>query len=177
MLRVQVVRCCEGVKIWIMLIRITKGRDGPNTLTCIRDDGTTTWAKVQDYFPVHDITHYVVETTLGIPNAFYSLVSDGWDITQFAEKGAGKRIPPQANLVEALVTRLQQRLMPGSDMSVDSYNEEVQAILEGIDNPERRPVTEEELGAMWTRLRELIAEFKALEPGGSLELTFEPVST
>ena len=159
-----------------MLIRITKGRDGPNTLTCIRDDGTTTWAKVQDYFPVHDMTHYVVETTLRIPNAFYSLVSDGWDITQFADKGAAKRIPPQANLVEALVTRLQHRLMPGSEMSVDSYNAEVLAILEGIDNPERRQVTEDELSAMWNRLRNLMAEWKTLEPGQSMELRFEPVS-
>jgi hypothetical protein len=160
-----------------MLIRITKGRDGPNTLTCIRVDGKTTWAKVQDYFPVHDMTHYVVETTLGIPNAFYSLVSDGWDITQFADKGAAKRIPPQANLVEALVTRLQQRLMPGSDISVESYNEEVEAILEGIGNPERRPVTQDELTAMWNTLRELLARWKTLEPGESIELTFQPVST
>jgi hypothetical protein len=156
-----------------MIIRITKGRDGPSTLTCIREDGTTTWAKVQDYFPLHDLAHFVVETTLGIPNAFYSLVRDGWDITQFAEKGAARRIPPQANLVEALVTRLQQRMMPGSDMSAAAYNEEVEAILAGIGNPERRHVTDEELATMMTALREHLSRFKALPPGQSIELTFE----
>lgn len=158
-----------------MRIRITKGKNGPNTLTCIRDDGSTTWAKVQDYFPVHDMTHFVVETTLRIPNAFYSLVADGWDIPDFAVKGAAKRIPPEANLVEALVSRLQQELMPGSEHTVDSYNEEVLAILEGIGNPSRRAVTEEELNEMRGRLRELMSKWRGLEPGEALELIFSLV--
>src|SRR4051812_46358074 len=89
-------------------IKITKGRDGPSTLTCTRPDGTSTWTKVSEYFPVHDMTHFVVETTLRIPNAFYTLVLDGWNIEDFAVKGASSRIPPQANLVEALVGRLQR---------------------------------------------------------------------
>ena len=155
-----------------MLIRITKGRDGPSTLTCVREDGTSTWIKVSDYFPIHDMTHYVVETTLGIPNAFYSLVRDGWDISDFATKGASKRIPPQANLVEALVSRLQNDLMPGSNFTAETYNDEVIAVLEGIGNPGRRHVTDEELGAMRTALRDLVAKWKAVGPGQALEVPF-----
>lgn len=158
-----------------MRVKITKGRNGPNTITCIRDDGSTTWAKVQDYFPVHDMTHFVVETTLRIPNAFYSLVADGWDIPDFAVKGAAKRIPPEANLVEALVSRLQQELMPGSEHTVDSYNEEVLAILEGIGNPCRRTVSAQELSEMRVRLRELMSKWRGLEAGESLELIFSLV--
>ncbi|MEO8578316.1 MAG: hypothetical protein ABI556_16520, partial [Gemmatimonadales bacterium] len=79
-----------------LAIRITKGRNAPAVLTCTRPDGTSTWVKVGDYFPTHDMTHFVVETTLQIPNAFYSLVLDGWDITAFAVKGSSKRVPPQA---------------------------------------------------------------------------------
>lgn len=155
-----------------MRIRITKGRNGPSTLTCTRDDGSTTWAKVQDYFPLHDMTHFVVETTLRIPNAFYSLVADGWNIPDFAVKGNAKKIPPEANLAEALVSRLQRELMPGMVFSADTYNEEVLAVLEGIGNPSRRPVTEDELTDMRTRLRELVSQWKELEPGQSIELNF-----
>ena len=155
-----------------MKIRITKGRNGPNTLTCIRDDGSTTWAKVQDYFPLHDMTHFVVETTLGIPNAFYSLVRDGWDISEFAVRGNAKRIPPEANLVEALVSRLQREAMPGTEFTTESYNEEVVAVLEGIGNPLRRPVTDAELAEMRARFRELISRWRELSPGESIELTF-----
>jgi len=158
-----------------MLIRITKGRNGPNTLTCTRADGSTTWAKVPDYFPVHDMAHFVVETTLGIPNAFYSLVAAGWDIPEFAVKGNAERIPPEANLVEALVGRLQRELMPGTEFTALTYNEEVVAVLEGIGNPSRRPVTEEELTEMRVRLRELMGRWGGLEPGESLELNFSLV--
>ncbi len=153
-------------------IRITKGRNGPTILTCTRPDGSTTWAKVSEYFPTHDMAHFVVETTLKIPDAFYSLILDGWDIADFAVKGASRKFPPHANLVEALVGRLQSDLMPGSDFTAASYNEEVDAVLEGIGNRERRHVDEAELALMRTQLRESLGQWSALAPGESLELTF-----
>ncbi|HEU4879235.1 MAG TPA: hypothetical protein VFT21_07280 [Gemmatimonadaceae bacterium] len=158
-------------------IRISKGRDGPSILTCTRPDGSTTWSKVGEYFPTHDLTHYVVETTLQIPQAFYSLILDGWDITDFAVKGNAKRIPPQANLVEALVGRLQKDLMPGSDYTAETFNEEVEAVLVGIENPLRRHVTEAELGDMRYSLRSLLSRWRSLAPGASLELSFLPIFT
>ena len=158
-------------------IKITKGRDGPAVLTCTRPDGTSTWSRVSEYFPTHDMTHFVVETTLRVPKAFYSLVLDGWDISDFAVKGAPKTIPPQANLVEALVGRLQRDLMANSDFTAATYNEEVEAVLAGIDNPERRPVTEDELEVMRARLRELLDRWVALGPGESLRLIFPRIDS
>lgn len=155
-----------------LAIKITKGRDGPAVLTCTRPDGTSTWSRVSEYFPTHDMTHFVIETTLRVPSAFYSLVLDGWDISDFAAKGVSKTIPPQANLVEALVGRLQRDLMANSDFTAASYNDEVAAVLEGIGNPERRPVTENELETMRTQLRELLDRWVALGAGESLRLIF-----
>jgi len=156
----------------LLEIKITKGRDGPAVLACMRPDGTSTWSRVSEYFPTHDMTHFVVETTLRVPSAFYSLVLDGWDIADFAAKGASKTIPPQANLVEALVGRLQRDLMDDTDYTAASYNDEVVAVLEGIGNTERRPVTEDELASMRVRLRELLDRWVALAPGESLRLVF-----
>ena len=161
----------------VLSIKITKGRDGPAVLTCTRPDGTSTWSRVSEYFPTHDLTHFVVETTLRVPNAFYSLVLDGWDIGDFAVKGAAKTIPPQANLVEALVGRLQRDLMSDSDFTAVSYNEEVVSVLEGIGNSERRPVTEDELEIMRARLRELLDEWVELSPGESIRLMFSRIET
>ena len=157
-------------------IRITKGRDGANTLTCTRDDGTSTWAKVHDYFPVHDMAHYVVETVLRVPGAFYSLVLDGWDISDFEVKGAGKQLPFEANLVEALVGRLQRDLLPGVDFTAATFNEEVDAVMEGIGNPARRPVTPDELDAIRSGLKELLARWKVLAPGESLGMIFHRIA-
>lgn len=153
-------------------IRISKGRDGPSILTCTRPDGSSTWSKVSDYFPTHDMTHYVVETTLQVPRGFYSLILDGWDITDFATKGKTQLIPPEANLVEALVGRLQKDLMPGSEYTAETFNEEVEAVLVGIENPLRRPVTEAELGDMRYSLRSLLSRWRSLAPGAFIELSF-----
>ena len=160
-----------------LAIKITKGRDGPAVLTCTRPDGTTTWARVSEYFPTHDITHFVVETTLRVPGAFYSLVLDGWNLEDFTVKGASKTFPPQANLVEALVGRLQRDLMASADFTAATYNEEVVAVLEGIGNPERRPVTENELEIMRARLRELLDQWVELSPGESLRLIFPRITS
>jgi len=51
-----------------MLIRIKKKTDGAAALSCVRPDGTVTWQR-QDglqgrFFPLHDLTHYAVETVL-----------------------------------------------------------------------------------------------------------------
>ena len=163
------------VRSKVLSIRITKGRNGPAVLTCTRPDGSSTWTRVSDYFPTHDMTHFVVESTLQIPKAFYSLVLDGWDINDFSMKGAAKTIPPQANLVEALVGRLQHDLMPGSEFTAESFNEEVVAVLEGIGNPERREVSQEELDTMRAILRDLLRQWSDLAPGESLEMSFPEI--
>jgi hypothetical protein len=123
------------------------------------------------------MAHFVVESTLRIPRGFYSLVLDGWNIDDFAVKGISKTIPPEANLVEALVGRLQRDLMPGSDFTAESFNAEVLAVLEGIGNPARREISDEELSLLRVRLRELLQEYKTIPPGGSITLQFEELES
>ncbi|HEY5060709.1 MAG TPA: hypothetical protein VII52_04185, partial [Gemmatimonadaceae bacterium] len=71
-----------------LIIRIKKKSDGSAALSCIRADGTTTWqqqnGKLGRFFPLHDLTHYAVESVLGFRNAFYGLVASGWDLADFA---------------------------------------------------------------------------------------------
>ena len=66
-------------------IRLKRGRDGPNTLVCIRPDGSQTMQhdKTGGFFAVHDLTHYAVETTLNHKRGFYGLVAEGWDLGDF----------------------------------------------------------------------------------------------
>lgn len=51
-----------------LLIRITKNRDGSAALSCGRADGSVTWQRHRgprgQFFALHDLTHYAVETTL-----------------------------------------------------------------------------------------------------------------
>ncbi len=92
-----------------MLIRFTKPRtaDRQPTMTIERDDGTSTWQTGTAFFVAHDITHFAVESTLSIANAFFGLINQGWDIASFAEKARGsakaRPLPSEAHFVEILV--------------------------------------------------------------------------
>jgi hypothetical protein len=86
-----------------MLIHLKKGRDGPSTLACVRDDGSRTWGREHPFFPLHDLAHCIVESVLGFDEAFFGLIAAGWDIDDFAKPGASTKLPPQALLAEHIV--------------------------------------------------------------------------
>ena len=90
-----------------IVIRIKKGTDGRTALSCTRADGTTTWQRQQGgqaaFFPKHDLTHYAVETALGLRQGFYGLVSAGWDFSDFGSPWPRGKLPPEANISEMIV--------------------------------------------------------------------------
>ena len=96
-----------------MVIRFKKGKNQwkhkPDTLTCIRDDGSITWTHLHRGFVHHDFAHYVVETTLGFENAFFGIVAKGRDIPDFSEPKAKRpfEIPKEAMDTEPIVALLQ----------------------------------------------------------------------
>ena len=66
-------------------ITITKRTDGGYVIACTRADGSVTWQKSASaaFFPVHDLTHFAVETELGHRRGFYGLVAEGWNFNDF----------------------------------------------------------------------------------------------
>ena len=68
-----------------LVIRLTRRPDGAVVFTLRRPDGSSTWQKrtgpTAEFFAVHDLTHYAVETTLRYAKGFYGLVAEGWDLT------------------------------------------------------------------------------------------------
>src|SRR5205809_153857 len=66
-----------------MEISFTKRGEEDHIISCKRKDGTTTWMHSSSFFVQHDLCHYAVETVLGLRNAFYGMLADGTDITDF----------------------------------------------------------------------------------------------
>jgi hypothetical protein len=157
-------------------IRLTKGRDGPSTIACTRPDGTSTWMRVQDFFPLHDLTHYAVESTLGLENAFYGLILSGWNITDFAAPGSASRTPPEAVHAEHYVAILQREFFSRDLKTLDEFNDEMSAFSNGMGSDPARSVTEEELTEMRAKVHELSNRWRSLAPGESMEVEFSPVS-
>lgn len=56
-------------------ILFAKAKDpvAQDVLTCIRANGSRTWTKLHAAFPIHDMTHYAVETEIGAKDGFFGL--------------------------------------------------------------------------------------------------------
>ncbi len=157
-----------------MVIRFKKGKNRskhkPDTLTCIRNDGSVTWTHLHRGFVQHDFAHYVVETTLGFENAFFGLVAKGYDIPNFSDPKAERPfdIPEEAIETEPIVALLQADLLEDLGYSGDS---------DGIfhDHSASLPVsiTAKQLEVMRQGLRRLLGRWHDLQPGETMTLQFK----
>lgn len=161
-----------------LLIRIKKKTDGAAALSCVRADGTTTWQRQEGqlggFFPLHDLTHYAVESVLGLPRAFYGLLAEGWNITDFGKPGTKARIPDDAGFAELVVGFFDVERATGFIPSADDYNEKAEAYYR--DNgltPTSLRVSDEQLSRIRQLRAELFARWHALPPGDVLELPFD----
>lgn len=155
-------------------IRFTRGREGrPETLTCLRADGSRTWQRSSDYFVRHDLIHYAVETALGLHNAFWGMVAQGRELDAFGTRDGEKdHYPPEALGAEALVGLLQwPSVQGGPDLTAEELLTQLAqtCIDTGIPTPE---VTPHRIGQIRASIRDLHARWDQIAPGDSLALTF-----
>ena len=154
-----------------MIIRFKKGKHQwkhkPDTLTCVRDDGTVTWTHLHSGFVHHDFAHYVVETTLGFENAFFGLVAKGYDIPDFSEPKATRlfEIPREAMNTEPIVSLLQAEVLDGGT--------DREGVFRDHDASLSVSVTDAQLELMRQKMRELLERWHSLQPGASMTLHFK----
>ena len=150
-----------------MLVRIKKKTDGGAALSCTRADGTITWQQQNGqqgrFFPLHDLTHYAVETVLDL-RGFFSLVAEGWDFADFGKPWPRGPFPAAAHAVEQLVGFLDTERASGREWAA-------------ADLRLAPPYTfgEEQLRQVRDARRDLFARWAALPAGDTLELRFAPV--
>ncbi len=93
-------------------MRLTKKLDGV-VLTFVRRDGsiTTSRSRAGEFFALHDLMHYAVESVLGYRQAFLGLLAEGVDIQDWEDAASSlrKETPAEAIQAEALVGLLQLR--------------------------------------------------------------------
>jgi len=155
-----------------MKIELKKGKDGPSTLACVRQDGTRTWARLHPFFPLHDLTHCAVESVLGLDSAFFGLVASGWAIDDFAGRGASGRLPAEARRAEGLVGILDRERAAGQIYGAAEINDLLASSLEGQGVAPFRAVTDGELEGIRRLRDELHDQWLATPPGGTLAVMF-----
>jgi hypothetical protein len=153
-----------------MRILLKKGSDSPSTLSCVRDDGSRTWSKLHDFFPVHDLTHYAVETVLAFREAFFGLLASGWEIDSFEKREWRLRMPVEAVWAEHIVGLLDRERGMGLILSREEFNESLREALKHGETAAFRVITDDELARIRALRSKLQALWHALGPGESLEL-------
>jgi len=163
-----------------MVIRIKKGADGRTSLSCTRADGTATWQRQEgaqaSFFPRHDLTHYAVETVLGQRRGFYGLVAGGWDLSDFGTPWPRGELPKDANLSEIIVGFFDRERASGEMGTAEELNAELAAYCGENDIPAPDALTEEHLWLVRQKRGDLFTRWEAVEPGGALELSFDPAA-
>ena len=156
-----------------MKIQLKKGRDGPATLVCVRDDGSRTWGREHPFFPLHDLTHYAVECVLGFEHAFLGLIAAGWAIDDFAKPGAASRLPAQAIVAEHIVGVLDRERALPQPLSADQFNENVSASVRSLKDVPFQPVNASQLAEVHALRDRLQAQWHALPLGATLEVAWQ----
>ena len=144
-----------------LVILIKKKTDGSAALSCRRADGSVTWQRQEGqqgrFFPLHDLTHYAVETVLHHPRGFYGLVAAGWNLTDFGSPWPRGPLPVEALASELLVGFLDRERGAGVTWSAADFN----TSSEG-----KAPiVTDEELNRVRDKRRELFARWAGNRKG------------
>ncbi len=149
-----------------MLIRIKKKTDGSAALSRVRADGSVTWQRQERqqgrFFPLHDLTHYAVETVLPL-RGVYSLVAEGWDLGDFGKPWPRGPVPPEAHAVEQIVAFLDTERASGREWSTADLRLTAPYDVAG-----------EELRRVRDARHQLFSRWAALPMGDTLELRFTP---
>ena len=67
----------------MLTITLKKMLTKPSILSITRNDGSTTWSKLHRGLETHDLAHYAVESTLRFSKAFYGIINEGYNISDF----------------------------------------------------------------------------------------------
>src|SRR5215207_3407933 len=149
----------------LLTLRFAIKRDGTPVLSVTRRDGSVAWQRQKHFFPIHDLGHYAIESVLGLRQAFWGMMADGWDFTDF---GTPWPRGPMPNLPEALLAEVTAGWLDNFAHAVrdEAGAAELNAHLAGYcaqhGNPAPRPITPDELARRW----------HALAPGEAMELRF-----
>jgi len=161
-----------------LLIRIKKKNDGSAALTCTRPDGSLTWQR-QDgpsgrFFPLHDLTHYTVESVLGFSRGFFGLVAEGWDMSDFGGTKPKGELPEEAMVTEVLVGMFDLERATGVLPTAEEFNEKLVSWLADNDHPPTEfRIAESQVARIREVRADLFARWRALPSGDALEIPFE----
>ena len=159
-----------------LLIRIEKKTDGSAVLSCRRADGSVTWQRQQGrhalFFPLHDLTHYAVETVLEYGHGFWGLLADGWELDDFGKPWPRGPLPLEASISEFTVGFFDQERAAGVVWTAQDFNTSAATYVARHGTAVPPNIAEAQLNRIRERRGELFAQWQTVPAGQALELEF-----
>jgi hypothetical protein len=159
-----------------LTFRIKKRADADAQLILVREDGSQTYGPfgpADGYGPVHDLTHYVIESTLGLGDGFLGLVAGGWEIKDFEVKGMSKRLSAEAYFAENAAGELSRQLLMRQVSTVEDFLWVLDTQMAKAGSDYRRPeITQQQFDVIVERIRFEWTKWRELPPNGTIELPF-----
>ena len=143
------------------------------SLQCRRPDGSVTWSRVHPFYPTHDLSHFAVETALGLRQGFFGLIAGGWELADFIQRSVAAQLPTEAFWAECAVGVTELLTGTGS-MALADWQAALDQSVAGQDLPAFRRVTEAEYATLTATRAALLRRWAALPVGGTLTLEFGP---
>ena len=156
-----------------MKISIQKFSGKSPVITCTRDNGSITWQSYGNqgkFFPLHDLTHFVLETELEYRNAFFGMIASGRDLNDFGS-GDAATFHPEAVHAEMLAGLLSAVGGNGSNLSYEAIKETIDIKSQEAGIPPM-VLTEKQFGSIRQQTQKLIDEWNRLPQEDALVLTF-----
>ncbi|HEX8245680.1 MAG TPA: hypothetical protein VF541_19365 [Longimicrobium sp.] len=161
----------------LLLLRFAIKRDGTPVLSLTRRDGTVAWQRQDGFFPLHDLTHYAVETVLGLRQAFYGMMADGWEFADFGHPWPRGPMPNVADALLGEVTAgcfgLFAREHADDAAGADALNQHLAEYCRQHGVEPLRTITPDEFGRIRRLREEVQVRWQALKPGEAMEVAFE----
>jgi len=161
-----------------LTIEIKKQRDGSSVLSCRRGDGSVTWqhhgGAQARFFPLHDLTHYAVETVLCERVGFYRLLAEGWNISDFGDPWPRGPLPEDAGIVELIVGFLDMERADGATWPAVDFNAHAASYFAEHGARTRLELDDETLQRIRAARDELFGRWSELPAGSALILEMSP---
>jgi hypothetical protein len=156
----------------MMQLRISKNTDKPHVIGYKRDDGSETWTRADEFFVLHDLSHYAIEKTLGYTTAFMGMLNGGVDIKDFEDRNKRKamRVTAEGASAENMANLFLMEVSQGETEDFNQVLADSFVKIGGGETPVR--LSPDQLDAIRSFYRRLLAEWAALPAGQTMILEF-----
>jgi hypothetical protein len=157
----------------MMKLQFTKNKDKPHVITYYRDNGSNTWMKADEYFVLHDLSHFAIEKNLDYKTAFYGMINRGMELEDFADrvKRNSMTLTNEAWYAESMANIFLMEIMQGETGQFNSIQQ--QAFREMGRDIDVLDLDDATIARVREYLKALIQQWKKMDDGDALQLEID----